>query len=54
MFMSYYALEKMAEIRIAERREEAARERAIAAPERPARPEPSRPVRWFQLQILGR
>ena len=30
MFLSYYALEKMIEIRLAERREEAARERAIA------------------------
>jgi hypothetical protein len=54
MFMSYYALEKMVEIRIAERREEAAREWAIAAAERPAQPEPPSPIRWAQVQILGR
>lgn len=54
MFMSYYALEKMVEIRIAERREEAARERAIAAPERPGQPEARSPIRWIQVQLLGR
>jgi hypothetical protein len=54
MFMSYYALEKMVEIRIAERREEAARERAIAAPEQPAQPELPSPIRWAQVQFLGR
>jgi hypothetical protein len=54
MFMSYYALEKMVEIRLAERREEAARERAIAPAERLAQPDPPRPVRGIQVQILGR
>jgi hypothetical protein len=54
MFLSYYALEKMIEIRLAERREEAARERAIAPAAAPARPKPSRPLRWLQVQILGR
>ncbi len=54
MFMSYYALEKMVEIRIAERLEEAARERAIAVPEPAAQPEPPSPIRWIQVQILGR
>lgn len=54
MIASYYALEKMVEIRLAERREEAARERAIAAPEPVAQPAPASRIRWIQAQILGR
>jgi len=54
MFASYYTLEKMVEIRLAERREEAARERAIAPAETPRRPEAHSPLRWLQVQILGR
>ena len=54
MYASHYALEKMAEIRLAERREEAAIERAIRPAERPAQPERPSPIRWIQVQILGR
>jgi hypothetical protein len=52
--LSYYALEKIAEIRLAELREEAARARAVASSEPAAQPEPTRPIRWIQAQILGR
>jgi len=52
--LSYYALEKVVEMRLAELREEAARARAVAPPEPAARPAPARPLRWFQVQILGR
>ena len=52
MYTSYYTLEKMVEIRLAERREEAAIERAIRPPKRPEPERPS-PIRWLQLQILG-
>lgn len=54
MYASYYALEKMAEIRLAERREEAAIERAIRPAERAAPPERRRPIRWIQVQMFGR
>jgi hypothetical protein len=54
MCLSYYTLEKMVEIRLAERREEAARERAVAPAEEPAQPVAPGPFRWIQAQILGR
>ena len=52
--LSYYALEKVVEMRLAELREEAARARAVASPEPAVRPAPARPLRWFQVQIFGR
>lgn len=54
MYTSYYTLEKMVEIRLAERREEAAIERAIRPAEPAAQPERPGPIRWLQVQILGR
>jgi hypothetical protein len=44
----------MVEIRLAARREEAARERAIAPTEPIAPSAPASPIRWIQVQILGR
>ena len=53
--LSYYALEKVVEMRLAELREEAARARAVAPHEPAARPAaPARPLRWLQVQIFGR
>ena len=52
--LSYYALEKFVEIRLVELREVAARARAVASSEPAAQPDPTRPIRWIQAQILGR
>lgn len=54
MIMPIYTLEKIVEARLAELRDEAARERSIAPSEPPARPAPPSPIRWIQVQIFGR
>ena len=52
MFRSHYALEKMIESP-AGRAPEESRAASIAPAAAPARPEPSRPLRWIQVQILA-
>ena len=52
--LSHYSLEKMVEIRLAERREEAAREQLLATSKPAAQAAPARPIRWIQVQLLGR